>query len=177
MVGQAYGIETACLRFFNAYGSRQALSNPYTGVLAIFASRLLNGRPPLVFEDGYQRRDFVHVHDVARACRLALEAPEANGKVLNVGSGCSYTVRELALELASVLGRTDIEPEVTGRFRVGDIRHCFADMTATRAVLGFEPRVDLATGMIELSEWLSGQIAVDKVEKATEELVSRGLVA
>ena len=177
MVGQAYGIETACLRFFNVYGSRQALSNPYTGVLAIFASRLLNGRPPLVFEDGLQRRDFVHVHDVARACRMAIEAPAAAGQVLNMGSGNSYTVRELGLELASVLGKTEIEPEITGRYRVGDIRHCFSDMTTTKAVLGFEPKVDLATGMLELAEWLSGQIAIDKVDKATEELVSRGLVA
>src|SRR4051794_8706787 len=113
MVGAAYGIPTTALRFFNVYGTRQALSNPYTGVLAIFASRLLNGNAPRIFEDGLQLRDFVSVHDVATACRLALEVPESEGKVLNIGSGERFTVRAVAERMAKVL-RKDIPPEITG---------------------------------------------------------------
>ena len=174
IVGEAYGIPTTALRFFNVYGPRQALSNPYTGVLAIFASRLLNGRPPLVYEDGLQRRDFVSVYDVARACRLALESDRAAGATLNVGSGRSVTVLEIAGRLASVLG-VDVEAEVTGKFRAGDIRHCFADISKARALLGYEPEIELEDGMRELAGWLETQTADDRVEHATAELVSRGL--
>ena len=166
---------TVALRFFNVYGPRQALSNPYTGVLAIFASRLLNSRPPLVFEDGRQRRDFVSVFDVARAFRLALESDRGAGEVLNVGSGESVTVLEIAERLARIL-EVDVEPEPLGRWRAGDIRHCFADVTRARELLGYEPQVDLETGMRELAEWLAGRTAVDRVDAATEELSSRGLL-
>jgi dTDP-L-rhamnose 4-epimerase len=176
MIGQAYGIPTVALRFFNVFGTRQALSNPYTGVLAIFGSRLLNGRPPMIFEDGLQRRDFVHVTDVARACHLALDAPDAPGRVFNVGSGRSYTVREVAEQLAQALGRA-IEPEITGKFRVGDIRHCFADISLARDVLGFQPRVTLESGLAELAAWLGGQVAIDRVDQASRELAYRGLTA
>ncbi|HYO13306.1 MAG TPA: NAD-dependent epimerase/dehydratase family protein [Thermoanaerobaculia bacterium] len=175
MIGRAYNIPTVALRFFNVYGTRQALSNPYTGVLAIFASRLLNGNPPLIFEDGHQMRDFVHVSDVARACRLALEVPEARDQVFNVGSGRQYTVREIARSMAEVLGREEIEPEITGNYRVGDIRHCFADITLARRILGFEPRMPLEQGLIELASWLEGQVACDRVAQAREELAARGL--
>ncbi|HEX7181559.1 MAG TPA: NAD-dependent epimerase/dehydratase family protein [Thermoanaerobaculia bacterium] len=175
MAGRAYNIPTAALRFFNVYGTRQALSNPYTGVLAIFASRLLNGNRPLIFEDGRQMRDFVHVSDVARACRLALTVPEADGQVFNIGSGRQYTVLEIARHMAEVLGREDIEPEVTGSYRVGDIRHCFADITLARRILGYEPQMPFARGLIELASWLAGQVAYDRVAEAREELVARGL--
>ncbi|HEX2163445.1 MAG TPA: NAD-dependent epimerase/dehydratase family protein [Thermoanaerobaculia bacterium] len=175
LVGAAYGVPTVALRFFNVYGTRQALSNPYTGVLAIFAARFLNGRPPLVFEDGEQRRDFVHVSDVARACRLALDTPAAAGQVLNVGSGKSYTVREVAAALGTVMGREEVAPEVTGRYRVGDIRHCFADVGLARRTLGYEPRVELEEGLAELSGWLEGQVAHDRVAEASGELARRGL--
>ncbi|HVN62629.1 MAG TPA: SDR family NAD(P)-dependent oxidoreductase [Gaiellaceae bacterium] len=174
LFGSAYGVPTVALRLFNTYGPRQALSNPYTGVLAIFASRLLNGRPPLIFEDGLQRRDFVSVHDVAEAFALALDSPAADGRVLNVGSGSSVTVLELAERLAAVMG-VDIRPEATGRYRVGDIRHCFADISLARELLGYEPRVELEDGVAELVEWLAGQPAVDRVDAAAEELSSRGL--
>jgi len=176
MLGQAYGSDATALRFFNVYGPRQALSNPYTGVLAIFAARLLNGRPPLVFEDGRQRRDFVHVRDVARACRLTLDSPAAVGRPINIGSGQSYTVLEIAERLARAIGR-DIAPEVTGRFRAGDIRHCFADTARARDLLGFEPAVALDDGLDELVGWLEGQVAHDRVDTATQELARRGLVA
>jgi dTDP-L-rhamnose 4-epimerase len=175
LIGQAYGIPTVALRFFNVFGSRQALSNPYTGVLAIFAARLLNGKPPLIFEDGEQRRDFVSVSDVAAACALALTAEKAPGQVLNVGSGRSYTVREVARLLAETIGRPDLTPEITRRYRVGDIRHCFADIGRAREVLGYQPQVMLEDGLADLAEWLSGQIAVDRIEEAAKELAQRGL--
>lgn len=174
MYGAAYKVPTVALRFFNVYGTRQALSNPYTGVLAIFASRLLNGNPPMVFEDGHQRRDFVSVKDVARACRLALESDRAPGRVINVGSGEACTVRQVAERLACVLG-TGIEPRISGKYRMGDIRHCFADISLAREVLGYEPRVRMEEGLAELSEWLRGQAAVDRVDAAAGELASRGL--
>jgi len=175
LFGQAYRIPTVALRFFNVYGRYQALSNPYTGVLAIFAARLLNERSPLIFEDGEQRRDFVNVADVARACHLALSAEVAAGTVLNIGSGRSVSVNEIAGHLGRILGREGIVPEVTGTYRVGDIRHCFADIGLAREVLGFQPEVDLETGLAELAGWLEGQVAVDGVEAATSELTSRGL--
>jgi dTDP-L-rhamnose 4-epimerase len=174
VAGAAYGIPTVALRLFNVYGPGQALSNPYTGVLAIFASRLLNERAPRVFEDGEQRRDFVSVHDVARAFALALERDGADGRAVNVGSGESISIRALGELLGRVLGK-ELEPEVTGEFRVGDIRHCFADIALARATLGFEPQVALEDGIAELAEWLSGQTAVDRVDEATAELAKRGL--
>ena len=174
MVGRTYGFEAVALRFFNVFGPRQALSNPYTGVLAIFAARLLNDKPPMVFEDGLQRRDFVSVHDVARAVRLALKSPGAAGRVLNIGSGRSYMVRDVAARMAQALGKS-IEPEVTGKYRTGDIRHCFADIATARELLGYEPRTYLEDGLTELVDWLRGQIAVDRVEQATRELEKRGL--
>lgn len=177
IVGEAYGIPTTALRFWNAYGTRQALSNPYTGVLAIFASRLLNGKAPMIFEDGLQRRDFIHVDDVVQSCRLALTHENAPGKVFNVGSGVSRSVREVAAALAVAVGRPDIQPEITGRCRVGDIRHCFPDITLIRETLGYEPRVELSDGLAELSDWLSRQVAEDRVEQASRELACRGLSA
>jgi dTDP-L-rhamnose 4-epimerase len=174
-VGRAYGVPTVALRFFNVYGPRQALSNPYTGVLAIFAARYLNDRPPLVNEDGLQRRDFVSVHDVARACVGALEAREAAGGVFNVGSGHSFTVREVADRLAAVLGKQHIRPEITGKYRMGDIRHCFADIALARRVLGYEPQVAFDDGLLQLGDWLAGQVAHDRVDRAAAELQARGL--
>jgi dTDP-L-rhamnose 4-epimerase len=175
MIGRAYGIPTVALRFFNVYGTRQALSNPYTGVLAIFASRLLNGNPPLIFEDGRQMRDFVHVSDVARACRLAMEVPDADGQVFNIGSGRQYTVLEIARAMAEVTGRENLEPEITGKYRVGDIRHCFSDIGLAQKILGYEPKMPLERGLVELASWLEGQVAYDRVAEARAELTARGL--
>jgi dTDP-L-rhamnose 4-epimerase len=175
--GQAYGRDVTAMRFFNVYGPDQALSNPYTGVLAIFGARLLNGRPPMIFEDGLQRRDFVHVRDVARACRLALESDAAAGSAINIGSGESRTVLDVAQTLAHAMRRNDITPHVTGKFRAGDIRHCFANIARAQTLLGFTPEISFEDGIAELVEWLAGQIAIDGVEQATEELSRRGLVA
>jgi len=175
LVGRAYNIRAVALRFFNVYGPRQALSNPYTGVLANFASRLLNNKPPLIFEDGLQKRDFVSVYDIAQACRLALEVPQASGGVFNIGSGRQFTIKELAQRIAEVMGKGHIEPEITGKYRVGDIRHCFADIGLAQRVLGYKPSVSLEDGLTELVCWLEGQKAEDRVEQASAELSARGL--
>lgn len=176
IVGKAYRIPTVALRLFNVFGPRQALSNPYTGVLAIFAARLLNDRAPLVFEDGRQRRDFVHVLDVARACLLALNSDQS-GEVFNVGSGQSRTILSVACDLARVMRRPALAPMITGKYRAGDIRHCFADIRKSRKLLGFEPGVSFDDGLDELAGYLAGQIADDRIESATNELLQRGLVA
>ena len=172
----AYGMECSALRLWNVYGPGQALSNPYTGVLAIFSSRLSNGQRPLIFEDGEQRRDFVHVEDVARAFVLALEKPQANGQVYNIGSGEERTVNQVASSVAEAMG-LDIQPEITGKARVGDIRHCIPDITKARDELGYAPQQDFREGLAELAEWVAKQEAEDRVQEASKELEMRGLVA
>jgi dTDP-L-rhamnose 4-epimerase len=175
-VGRAYAIPATALRFFNVYGTRQALSNPYTGVAAIFSSRLLNGRPPVVFEDGRQSRDFVHVTDVAAAVRAALEPGAADYEALNVGRGRGVSVLEVAETLARVLD-VDIAPDVRNAYRAGDIRHCFGDASRAHDLLGWAPRVEFEDGMRELAEWLVTQTPVDRVDEATRALADRGLTS
>jgi dTDP-L-rhamnose 4-epimerase len=174
LVGAAYQIPTVALRFFNVYGPRQALSNPYTGVLAIFAARYLNDKPALIFEDGNQRRDFVHVRDIAAGCRLALEVEAAAGGVFNLASGEPLTIRAIADRAAEALGKS-LAPELTGQYRVGDIRHCLADIGLARRVLGYQPKIALAAGLTELAEWLATQTAVDRVDDMRAQLAQRGL--
>lgn len=174
-IGRAYDIPTVALRFFNVFGTRQALSNPYTGVLAIFGARFLNDNPPLIFEDGRQIRDFVSVYDVAQACRLALEVPEAAGHVFNVGSGKAYTVREVADKMGRILSKSYLLPQITGKYRKGDIRHCYADITKAREILGYAPRTLLEDGLEELADWVEGQMVFDLVEVASAQLAERGL--
>lgn len=174
---EAYGMEGTCLRLFNVYGPGQALSNPYTGVLAIFSSRLLNGQRPLIFEDGEQRRDFVHVGDVARAFADALVHPEATGEVFNIGSGMDRNVREVAQSIARALHRNDLEPEIAGKARIGDIRHCFCDGSKAAEKLGFRAYKDFDEGVAELAEWVASQTANDRVDEARAELEAKGLVA
>jgi dTDP-L-rhamnose 4-epimerase len=173
-VGAAYGIPAVALRFFNVYGERQALSNPYTGVAAIFASRLLNRRPPLVFEDGGQTRDFIEVRDVARACSLALESAAATGEAINVGTGTPTSVLEVAETLARGL-ELEIEPEVVGEYRAGDIRHCYADPRKADELLGFRTEIAFEEGTRDLLRWLEGQEATDLVDTAHAALTARGL--
>jgi dTDP-L-rhamnose 4-epimerase len=177
IMGAPYGIESVCLRLFNVYGPGQALSNPYTGVLAIFASRFLNGQRPMIFEDGEQRRDFVHVSDVARAFADALVLPDAVGGTFNIGSGHDRSVTEVARSLARAMGKNDLEPEIVGKARIGDIRHCFCDTTLAQEKLGFEARQDFEVGLAELADWVAQQTAEDKVATARAELEKRGLVA
>jgi dTDP-L-rhamnose 4-epimerase len=163
------------LRYFNIYGERQALSNPYTGVAAIFSARVLNGQPPVIFEDGEQSRDFVHVSDVVQANLLALATDRADYQALNVGTGRPTTVGQVAVAILDALGARNLAPTVLGTFREGDIRHCYADITLARTLLGYEPRVAFAEGMRQLVEWVRGQRAVDRFDQAHEQLVARGL--
>lgn len=175
MIGSAYKIPTTALRFFNIYGPRQALSNPYTGVLAIFSSRFINNKSPIIFEDGRQRRDFVNVHDITQACLLALEKDGSNNEVFNVGSGENYSINQIAAKVGELLGKTDLSPRITGEYRVGDIRHCFANINKARRLLGYRPRVALEDGLGELALWLQSQRADDRVDNMRRELSSRGL--
>jgi dTDP-L-rhamnose 4-epimerase len=176
-VGRAYDIPTVALRYFNIYGSRQALDNPYTGVCAIFSSRITNGNPPLVFEDGEQTRDFIHVSDIARANQAAIEEDAAAGEAINLGTGEPKTIRGIAETLIDLYGTGDeLEPEVTGDFRQGDIRHCYADTTKAEELLDFEPAVDFEEGMAELADWADDQDAEDRFEEAHGELEEKGLV-
>lgn len=174
-VGRAHGIPTVALRFFNTYGPRQALSNPYTGVAAIFCSRLLNNKPPLIYEDGLQQRDFVSVHDVVKALLLAMDSPQADYGVFNVGTGMPVSILDLATMLGNLLGR-DLQPQIVGRFREGDIRHCYADITKIQRRLGFKPKVKLDDGLVELIEWVQVQEAMDITAKALTELERRSLL-
>ncbi|QZH74242.1 MAG: NAD-dependent epimerase/dehydratase family protein [Erythrobacter sp.] len=177
IMGAPYGVESVCLRLFNVYGPGQALSNPYTGVLAIFASRLLNGQSPMIFEDGQQRRDFVHVRDVARAFAEALFHPDAAGGTFNIGSGHDRSIASVANDLAIAMGREGIGAETVGKARTGDIRHCFCDTTLAREVLGFEASEDFEAGLADLAQWVAKQKAEDRVSEARSELERRGLVA
>jgi dTDP-L-rhamnose 4-epimerase len=174
-VCSAYGLPAVALRYFNVYGTRQSLSNPYTGVAAIFMSRLMNGKAPMIFEDGLQSRDFVSVHDIVRANLAALDSAGADYRALNVGTGRACSVLELARLLGHILG-VEVEPQVTGEYRRGDIRSCVADTRSATRALGFEASVALEDGLRELCDWSAHAEAVDRVETATRELISRGLV-
>ena len=176
LFGATYQIPVIALRYFNIYGTRQSLSNPYTGVAAIFASRLMNGRSPIIFEDGRQMRDFVSVHDIAQANLLAVENHGADGRAVNIGSGQPATIGEVAAELARALG-ANVPLEITGKYRAGDIRHCFADITTAKELLGYRPKTRLREGIEELVAWLKSQRASDKVDEAMERLSAHGLVA
>jgi dTDP-L-rhamnose 4-epimerase len=174
-IGRAYNLPTVALRYFNIYGSRQALSNPYTGVSAIFCSRLLNHKPPLVFEDGSQSRDFTHVSDIVQANMLALEKDEANYEMFNVGTGRAMSIAEVGNLLKRRLA-PELELDIVGQYRTGDIRHCYADISKIRQLLGYQPKVSFEAGMNELIEWVKTQEAEDLVEKAKDQLVQRKLV-
>lgn len=175
-VGAALQIPTVALRLFNAYGSRQALSNPYTGLAAIFISRLLNNQSPLLFEDGRQRRDFVHVRDVAGAFLAVLDSDAAIWDVFNVGSGLPMTVMDMAVSLARLLDR-QIAPDVLGKYRVGDIRHCFPDVSKIASVFGFRPKYSFETGMSELIDWvISAKAPVSRSDVMVAELERHKLV-
>jgi dTDP-L-rhamnose 4-epimerase len=174
-VGRAYGIPTVAFRYFNVYGTRQALSNPYTGVCAIFSSRLLNDQAPTIFEDGEQSRDFVHVSDIVQANLRVLETDSGDYQSMNVGTGRATSVKQIAQLLAAGLGK-DIKPVIVGKYREGDIRHCIADISKAQRLLGYEPQVTLEKGLEELLGWVRQQAADDRVDVATAELSQKGLV-
>lgn len=175
--GAAYEVPTVALRLFNVFGAGQALSNPYTGVLANFASRLANGERPTIFEDGQQKRDFVHIRDVARAFRLALESDGVTGEVFNIGSGHAYSIEEVARLLAEAMDRPDLQPEVLGRFRAGDIRNCFANIGRARDMLGFAPKYRLEDSLGPFVDWVQQSPAMDRGGQMRNELEVRGLVS
>lgn len=175
IVGRAFNIPTVALRYFNVYGTRQALSNPYTGVGAIFSARLLNDQAPTIFEDGEQSRDFVHVRDIVQANLLALETDGGDHQAMNIGTGSATSIKQIAEVLAKGLGK-EIEPEIVGKYREGDVRHGFADISKAKELLNYEPRMPLETGFAELLTWLASQKPEDRVKHATAELASRNLV-
>jgi dTDP-L-rhamnose 4-epimerase len=175
-LGEFYDIPTVCLRLFNVYGPRQSLANPYTGVLAIFLSRLLANQQPVVYEDARQSRDFVSVHDVVRAAALAIDTDAVSGQVFNVGTGVARPVGEIATTLARLIGRDDIQPNITGQFRKGDIRHCLADMSRINAALGFAPTTDWEQSLREIIDWSSNAPRSDRFGDAEQELRKHGLV-
>jgi dTDP-L-rhamnose 4-epimerase len=174
-IGQAYGIPTVAFRYFGVYGPRQALSNPYTGLMVIFASRLLNGKPPLIFEDGQQIRDFIHVSDVAQANLRALSAPVAGSAVYNLARGEPVRVLDVARRLCQLM-HPELEPEISNLYRKGDVRHCYADVAKLHGELGFVPRVTLEQGLTELVAWAQEQIAVDRLDSVTNDLRRRQLI-
>ena len=176
--GEAYNVDAVALRLFNVFGPGQALSNPYTGVLANFASRLANGQAPMIFEDGEQQRDFVHVRDIARAFRLALEQRPAAGHVINIGSGNAYPIKRVATLLATAMGVPEIEPEIMNKARSGDISNCFADISKARELLGFEPQYRLEDSLEELADWVrEAGAVVDRGSEMRRQLEERGLVS
>ncbi|MDP8233989.1 MAG: SDR family NAD(P)-dependent oxidoreductase [Candidatus Saelkia tenebricola] len=175
LLGKTYDIPVASLRFFNAYGARQSLSNPYTGVCAIFISRLKNDKSPVVFEDGNQSRDFISVHDIVRAAILALEKDEANYEVCNIGSGSPIAIKEMGYLLSRLLNK-DIKPSIPGSYRKGDVRYCYADIANAKRVLGWSPEVDISTGLKELIEWAKTEPSFDEFDKAYEELIQKKLL-
>jgi dTDP-L-rhamnose 4-epimerase len=175
VVGRTHRLSVVACRYFNVYGPRQSLSNPYTGAAAIFLSRIKNGNPPLIYEDGKQVRDFISVRDIVEAKLFLLENPKANLEPYNICTGKPISILELAKLLAKLNGRGDLEPLVTKRFRAGDIRHCYGDSTKINS-LGWRARISLEDGLRNLVEWSASVEAVDKVEEAHKELEMRGLV-
>lgn len=177
IVGEQSGISWAVARFFNVYGPRQALGNPYTGVAAIFASRIRNGKPPRIFEDGEQSRDFIFVEDVADAVCDLLESSECGA--FNVGRGRRTSILEIAKALLEVYGRKDLGVEIDGRYRAGDIRHAYADVSKLEAATDWRSAdtVSLLDGLRRLVEWSEGEeIRPDGVDSATRALEDRGLL-
>jgi dTDP-L-rhamnose 4-epimerase len=174
-IGRAHNIPTVALRYFNTYGTRQSLSNPYTGVAAIFLSRIKNNKPPMIFEDGLQARDFISVHDIVQANILAMEKPEANYEAFNVGTGKSVTILQISNILNKLCGK-DLDPQILDKYRTGDIRHCYADITKIKSKLGFEPKMELEEGMKMLIKWSETTTADDKTQQAQDELTLKKLI-
>ena len=175
-IGRAYKIPSVALRYFNIFGPRQSLSNPYTGVTAIFMSRLKNNTRPVIYEDGKQSRDFISVHDIVRANILAMEKSEGDYQAFNVGSGIGTSIEHIALTLSNILGTEHLAPHIPGTYRQGDTRHSIADISRIKKTLGFKPSVSFQHGMEELVEWGRDREAIDGFAKAQNALQQRGLI-
>lgn len=174
-IGKAYQIPTVALRFFNAFGTRQSLSNPYCGVAAIFLSRVKNNQPPIINEDGLQTRDFVYIDDITNAIQLSLEKEEADYEAFNIGSGVPITIKQVADEVIS-LNKSNLKPEITFNFRNFDVRHCFADVSKAKKILGWEPRVTFTNGLQKVFNWSKNENAIDHMEESISELKKRNLI-
>lgn len=174
-IGKTYGIPSVALRYFNVYGPRQSLSNPYTGVAAIFMSRIKNNNHPIIYEDGLQSRDFISVHDITQANVLSMEKNSANYQRFNVGTGKPQTIKSIADTLAKLYG-VKLEPVITNQYRKGDVRHCFPDISRIQSMIDFKPKISFEQGMKELIEWANDEEAVDKFDQATKELKQKGLI-
>jgi dTDP-L-rhamnose 4-epimerase len=170
------GIASVGFRYQNVYGPGQSLSNPYTGILSIFSTQIRNNNPIQIFEDGKETRDFVFIDDVVAATILGIEKEEANGHVFNVGTGVATDVLEVANSLIRAYG-VSVPVTITGRFRLGDIRHNYADLTKIKASLGFVPKVNFKEGIEKFSEWvLQQEIQEDKLSKSLDEMKKKGLL-
>ena len=174
-IGKTFGIPTVALRYFNIYGTRQSLSNPYTGVAAIFISRLKANRNPVIFEDGYQSRDFVSVHDIVEANLAVMSDGRGDYEIFNVGSGESITIKDLA-ELIISIYKSPANVEITNQYRKGDIRHCFGDLTKIAKQVGWTPRVDRAEGLRELIAWSETAESKDTFDEAARILKQKGVI-
>jgi len=174
-MGRAYKIPTVALRYFNVYGPRQALSNPYTGVAAIFSARIKNHHNPIVFEDGLQSRDFTHVKDIVQANILAMEKEEANFEVFNVGTGRKLTILDMANILIEKLRADELTPEIVNKYREGDIRHCYADIAKIQQKLEYKPEIKFEDGIPDLIDWVKGEEAIDRFEESRNQLERKGL--
>ncbi len=174
-IGKTYGIPSIALRYFNVFGPRQSLSNPYTGVAAIFMSRIKNKNSPVIYEDGLQTRDFISVYDVAEANLKAMKTSSGNYESINIGSGRPLTIKNIAETIAEIYG-SKVKPEIQNKFRKGDVRHCYADITKAKEMLEWQPKVSFKEGMKEIITWSKTVKAEDLFEKASKELKYKGLV-
>lgn len=175
LIGKIYNIPVVVLRGFNVYGPRQSLSNPYTGVSAIFISRLKNNKACVVYEDGLQSRDFISVHDMVEAFVLALENDRANYQIFNIGFGKGTAILELAKILENLLGKSYLI-SLNNEFRKNDIRHCFSDISKAKKILGWKPKINLEQGLAELIEWSKKEKSNDKFKSAEKELKDKGIL-
>ena len=176
LMGKTLNIPVVSLRYQNVYGPGQSLSNPYTGILSIFSTRLLNGNDIDIYEDGYESRDFVFIDDVVNATILALEKNEANNQIFNVGSGVATSVYEVANLLKSLF-ESDVNISFSGKYRLGDIRHNYADLSNIKNAIGFSPKFDFISGITLFVNWVKTQDVVeDKYEFSINELISKGFI-
>ncbi|MBC7752355.1 MAG: NAD-dependent epimerase/dehydratase family protein [Candidatus Saccharibacteria bacterium] len=177
IAGDCLNISTTILRFQNVYGAGQSLNNPYTGILSIFSTRIRRGMSLPIFEDGAESRDFIHVNDIVHAIRLAIEHTSIRSETFNVGSGQPTSVLEIANTLVDAF-KGNIRPHVTGQYRLGDIRHCYADLSLIKTTLGFEPKVTLQQGIEDFAIWvLSQPLPEDGLDKANEQLKMRKMMS
>ena len=176
LMGKSLGISAVAFRYQNVYGPGQSLSNPYTGILSIFSTRILNGNNLDIYEDGEETRDFVYIEDVVDATILGIEKEEANGQIFNIGSGIATTVLDVANTLKR-LYNSEININISGKFRLGDIRHNFADLSKSKDILGFTPKYNFERGITEFVNWVKTQeVMEDKYKESIQKLKNKGLM-